>query len=232
MCYTKEASITAFTVGVISSILLIFFGNQEFKKENVFVGIVFIYVAFMQLVDYMIYIDPTCSKGWNKLSGYIGPLLNASQPTLMFLFFMFFSNDPSNKFHKYRSLAIVLNFLYIGYIITIYSMYIKNGDICSYNKEGRPSWVWYENGFGRLFYLFYLLMFIINIVLIIGSLGNDNTNEPNSSRTSYIVIALILIFLYFILSKINYKYQVGEFWCYFVNSVPLFILVFQKMNLF
>jgi hypothetical protein len=42
------------------------------------------------------------------------------------------------------------------------------------------------------------------------------------------ITTAILVGIMYAISNINYKYHVGEFWCYFVNMIPLLILMYQK----
>ena len=212
MCYTKEASITAFLTGFISSLVLIYFGNKEYKFQNLTIGILFLFVSFMQLFDYMMYIDPSCKSGWNKLAGYLGPLFNAFQPLVLFIFLWFISD---NKEIKYT--ALIVNLVYVFYIIVIYLNYLKKGQICSYPENGRLTWSWYNNGFGQVWNKLYLFVLVFNLFFLL--------------KYKYILYASILGLIFFVISVFNYQYHIGEWWCWFVNTIPLFILLIQKMNL-
>ena len=46
MCISKNASITSFTIGIIGSILLYYFGNKKYNNENK------IYSLFLFLCNY------------------------------------------------------------------------------------------------------------------------------------------------------------------------------------
>ncbi len=46
MCYSKNLSLTSFLFGIISSILLIKYGNIESKNTNLAIGSFFIFVSF------------------------------------------------------------------------------------------------------------------------------------------------------------------------------------------
>lgn len=228
MCYTKEASIGAFFTGLISSILLIQFGNPNLHKENLLIGIMFIFVSFMQLVDYFIYIDPKCESGSNKLAGYMGPLLNGLQPTVLFiLYYYLFANQASKDsvFQKYKYLWIGLNVIYAIVIYGLYVQFWNNSNLCSYKVDGRISWSWYSKNFDTFFNVIYVSMLVINSYLIYSIL---KTNK----QTRYFLTVFLIIIIFFFISKFNYQKHLGEFWCFFVNSVPLFILLIQKIGLF
>jgi hypothetical protein len=212
MCYTKQASITAFLTGLISSILLILFGNKENKSENLVIGILFLLVSFMQLFDYLIYIDPNCENGLNKLAGYIGPIFNAIQPVILYIFIL---NMSDNKYTK--TIASIINIPYIIYISILYIQYLQQNKLCTSFEEGRPSWTWYHHGFGDVWNKIYLIVITLNVLMFF--------------RYKYIMIAALLGLLFFIISVFNYKYHIGEFWCFFVNTIPLIILLIQKSKI-
>jgi hypothetical protein len=217
MCYTIQTSIGAFLTGVISSILLITLGDKEFKNENIIVGTLFLFVSFMELFDVMMYMDPNCDKGWNRLAGYLGPLFNAFQPTILYIFFMIMTQDPKHRYHSYRPLVSVVNVIYIGYILTIYSKYVQKDQLCTTYENGRLRWTWYNNGFGNTFDILYIGILLFNVLFFLGS--------------TYSVIVVTLVSLFLFISILNYRYHIGEFWCFFVNSIPLILLILQKTNL-
>lgn len=210
MCYTKEASISSFIVGVVSSLLLIFYGEPEYKYQNIAIGLSFIFASLMQLIDYMIHIDPKCKNGWNELAGKIGPLLNILQPLVIYIFILLFVEDNSVKI-----IASGWNILYLIYVFYIYLQYIKLGNYCSYNIEGRARWNWY-NYFGGRWETAYLIVLYLNFIML--------------WKYKYFRVYTFLITLFFLISYVNYRTHTGEFWCWFVNSAPLIILILQKLN--
>ena len=73
MCYSEKSSIHNFFIFIISSLCLLYFGNEKYKKENIIVGFFFIFVSFMQLFDYMFWIDLDNKKGLNHIATLIAP---------------------------------------------------------------------------------------------------------------------------------------------------------------
>ena len=208
MCYTKEASIKAFLVGIFSSLLLITFGKEKHKKINLAIGLFFIFVSFMQLLDYLIWIDLDCKKGTNKLAGYLGYLFNYFQPIVMLLLIIYIGNINDN-IPKYIKNC---NIIYVIIILVIYIKFIFSNKICSKNKNGRVSWSWYIN----ILPILYLIILGINYSYI--------------AKNKMIVISFIISLVFFLISKFNYKNHIGEFWCYFVNSAPVILLAIQKFT--
>jgi hypothetical protein len=220
MCYTKEASIGAFLTGIISSIALITLGNERYKKENLLFGLLFIWVSFMQLIDYLIYIDPKCKVGSNRLAGLAGPLIVAFQPTIVFILYLIIIQPGQDSFYsKYKNLFIGLNAIYVLIVLGFYTDYVKNSSQCSIETKGRPSWSWSLTKFNFVFeYWLYIGMLMINVLLLIQS-------------APITIIGIIFLFLLFFVARYSYKYHLGEFWCFFANSVPLFILIVEKLFL-
>jgi hypothetical protein len=217
MCYTKRASIIAFLTGILSSLALIQFGNEKYKTENVALGLFFIYVSFAQLIDYMLYIDPSCKIGSNQLAGWIGPILLALQPFILFVLYLFvvYKTEPSSIYNKYKNVYTGLNLLYLVLILFLYVQYIQSGDTCSKVQNGRVKWTWPEQNFGYYSSILYTLLLILNLTLFL-------------QCSKYFYIAFGLVFLFYFISKFQFVHHVGEFWCFFSNSVPLIILILQK----
>ena len=214
MCYTKQASINAYLVGTLSSLALIFLGNKNLEKKNKIVGILFLYVALMQLIDVMIYSDEGCRSGWNAWAGRLGPLLIAFQPSLLFFLIYYYYKDEIENINS----LLMVNLVYIGYVMLLYFSYLNRGKLCSTYREGRNAWVWLDDEFQRsTFGIFYMLMLVLNGSLLM------------TSSFSYVVGGLVLFF--YVVSAINYQYHLGEFWCYMSNLTPLIILILEKLNL-
>ena len=98
-------------------------------------------------------------------------------------------------------------------------MFIKNkSNICCKLKDGYVSWNWlrHNNSKLTLIALIYMTVTFINLVLI----------DP-LSKFMKIVIVLYLVLL-LISHFISKKYK-GELWCLVSNSLPLILLIIQKV---
>lgn len=216
MCYTKNASVGGLITGLASSIALITLGDEKYKSQNLAIGLFFILVSFVQLVDYMIYIDPNCKTGSNQLASYIGPLLTAFQPTILFFLYLLLLNK-SKIYNQHTNFFIAINVLYTLALYVMYSQFVLNEDLCSHMVKGRPKWAWSKGPFYNFTFFAYPLMLIINIIAV--------WNISNF----YVNLAIVIVLILYLMTKINYPFHVPEFWCYFSNSVPLLILVIQKI---
>jgi hypothetical protein len=219
MCYTKQASIGALLTGFLSSVALIVLGDEKYRQQNIAIGIFFIYVSLVQMIDYMIYVDPKCKTGENKLAGYFGPFLTGYQPTIIFFLFTALLNQPNKNtlYNKYPTFFNAINVLYALFLYAFYSNYVLQGNVCSQYVDGRPKWAWEKGPIYSFLYFGYPLILFVNVIAMV------------SESLFYINLTLILTFIMYLISKFNYSHHVSEFWCYFSNSVPLLVLIIQKI---
>ena len=210
MCFSKSLSLTFFIFGIFSSIMLMLYGNPNNYNTNLAIGYYFIYVSFMQLIEYFIWSDLQCKNGLNKLGCIIGPLLNHFQPVIIFMLSKIYlqSNNIIND-----NILYIINIIYIIYVLYIYfAIYMKQKLCTKLNKYKHIDWIW-KYSFN---YYIYWIILIINIY-------NYLDNE-------YIAITLFISTIFFIISYNNYHINIGEFWCLMVTSVPLIILLIQKIS--
>jgi len=212
MCFSAKLSLTSFLVGIVSSVLLITYGNEESKKTNKAIGYFFMFVSLMQLIEYFMWKDLKCVNGLNKTASILGPLFNHLQPiVLLVLGYHYIDNGIVDK-----NIMLIINALFFGYVIKKYNP----GLICTtVNKLTRTDtetcdahldWQW-KYGFD---YKIYHSVMLINAFQFI-----KNKNLMTSFILSYII-------LYF---NILNKHNVGELWCFSVTGMPLINLFMQKV---
>jgi hypothetical protein len=209
MCFSKNLSFMSFSFGIFSSIMLILFGNSKSYNVNLSIGLFFIYVTLMQLVDYLIWSDIKCENGLNKIGALIGPLLNHFQPVILLILANIYiksNNIISNK------ILYSINIIYIIYIFYIYfGIYMKNKMCIGLNHMNHINWTW---KYSFNYYFYYIVLFIN----IINYLNNKN-----------ILIVITISMIFNIISYYKFNYNIGEFWCLLVTSVPLILLFIQKI---
>jgi hypothetical protein len=210
MCYNKEISIKAFMFGIISSVLLIKFGNKAYENTNYAIGLFFIYISFAQLMEYFFWADIECKTGENKIATRFGPLLINLQPVV--LSFILMNYCKSNNFIP-KNIMVVLNALYVIYVLYKYNQFISNpeNECTGVNETGHLSWKWtYDFN-----YFYYNLLMFLNFV--------------NYANDKYIVAMFIIVYLLFSLSYLKFNQNIGELWCLLSTSVPAIILVIQLL---
>jgi hypothetical protein len=200
MCYSKNSSLVSFIIGILSSILLIFYGNKKYVKENLIVGLFLIFVSFMQFFDYFIWLDINNKKGLNYISTLIAPLFNHSQPSMLYIL-------SETIYKKNNIYYLLLNLIYFIYVIIKYIQFISNNNnLITSKKYGHLYWKW-KNNFN---YYFYFFIFIFNIFTYI---------------PLFYGIMFFLLGLFTLIISIKYfRKNIGELWCYLIAFTPLIIL--------
>lgn len=205
MCFNKQSSLAAFIIGIISSLVLIKVGSYKNKPFNYTVGTFFIFISMVQLMEYFMWSDISCTNNMNKMATMMGHLLIHLQPTLLFLLgYAFYKDKKSNV------IITSINLIYFIYVMVNYFGFVNSDKLCTTVKNGHLDWPWKYN----FNYSLYLLLGLINILYYFDSI------------LGLILIAL-LAFFYFV----SYKYfntNTGELWCFFSISIPL-ILVFVNI---
>ena len=206
MCFSANSSLLTFILGTVFSIILIFFGNPNYKLENTIFGTFFIFVSTIQFMDFLFWIDLKNKIGFNKMMNIIGPLLNVGQPTILYIIKNIFLK-PNLLSSNYLNLFILfLNIVYFFILIKNYITYIIQNKLVTNTKYGHLNWPWlnYFNPY------YYLLLFGINIFYL--------TNFNYS-----LIVFLIIHFLLFLSVKYFNK-SIEEIWCFFGAFIPIFIL--------
>jgi len=204
MCISKNVSIIAFTIGIIGSLLLYHFGNKKYTKENKIYSLFLFYVIFMQLFDYIFWVDQDNSKNLNYLFSYIAPIFNYSQPTILYLLKLYINNIKINTY--YDKLILLLNIFYVIISIFCFKNYINDKPVLTVKKDSHLNWKWTNH-----ISIFYFILFIINIFY-------------NSVINYSIMAAFLIFFSLFISSKYTNNF-IGEIWCFIASIGPLFFLI-------
>ena len=208
MCFSSHASIISFFVGIFSSLFLILFGAHKFDKENIVYGLLFIFITFMQLFDYMIWIDLKGTIGLNQFASIIAPIFNYSQP--LFLYFL------KNIFYPgiwttSDTALFLLNSLYLVVFLYGLSSYYSNEKMLTSNKQNHLVWKW-------LNYLpttFYLIIFTIDALY--------------KGNLYYNLVFILLAQIAFMVSHKMFNYSQKEIWCVFVLVIPILLFLYSKI---
>lgn len=210
MCYSKKLSLSSFIFGIFSSLMLIQFGNKESYKTNVAIGLFFIFLSIMQLIEYFIWNDIECKNGLNKLGSYLGPLFNHLQPVVLLII----ASIYLKSFNIISiNIIIFLNILYITYVLYQYYVYICDvKNICiGVNNKNHLDWKWKYN----FKYLFYFAISLINII--------------NFYKNNNLIITILVSYLLLFISYFKFHTNIGELWCLMISGVPLVNLFIQKV---
>lgn len=206
MCFSANSSLITFILGTVFSIILINFGNPNYKLENTIFGIFFIFISAIQFMDFLFWIDLKNKIGFNKFMSIIGPLLNVGQPTILYIIKNSLLNPNIFSSNYLNLLILFLNIIYFLILIKNYITYIIQDKLLTNIKNNHLNWPWL-NYFNPYYYLF---LFGINIFYL--------TNFNYS-----LFVFLIIYFLLFLSIKYFHK-SIEEIWCFFGAFIPIFVL--------
>jgi hypothetical protein len=201
MCFSSKSSLFTFIFGIISSILLIYFGNKKFNKENIVFALYFIFVSFMQLFDYFFWIDLNNKNKINEKITLIAPLFNYTQPLFLFIVKSIIYKNIKLSFFS------IINFFYIISVFIDYKKFLNNEkNKITKIKETHLFWPWKK----YLNINFYLTLSTLNVFYL------------TNFKYSFIIFILGAISL--LISHYYIKYSVGELWCLFIVLIPLIMI--------
>jgi hypothetical protein len=211
MCFDARVSLNSLTIGISGGLALIYLGKEEYKQLNYIVGLFFILVAFMQLVDYFIWIDLDCTNNYNKIATYAGHLLTNFQPVFVFLLASYFL---TGKIINTKDIVFYLNILYVIYTLYIFHEHrSKKENHCTRAGKEHLEWKWTHD----FNYVFYHIMMAINLVRFF-----NKTSE---------FLPFILVYIIYGFISLKKPGYIGELWCYFANAIPLVTLLLQHINI-
>jgi hypothetical protein len=202
MCFSAKASLGAFLIGLVGSILLI--ASRNGGRTNISFGVFFIFISLIQLMDFAIWSDLSNKIGLNRAATMIGPLLNVGQPLIMYLIKIIVFQ------HYQLDFVSILNVGYSAYLAKIYYLFVKAGHLTTKVEQGHLKWGWLKYADP----IAYLIMFVINAMYL------------TDFRFSLVVTIITGFFLF--LSKSYFAYHVGEIWCYFGAFIPLLVYLLER----
>jgi len=198
MCISAETSITTFAVSLIGSMSLIYYGNPKYKKENLIVGLFFMYVVLMQLLEYTMWIDLDNKRGWNRIASIVSPIFIILQPLFLLILKIII--------HGFENIRVIgLNIAYLVY--ELYSMipYYYKEKMITEERDGHLDWKW-----NKYFSRFFGVIMTINIFA--------------SSPFFYALLFFISGFSMFLFSYKLSLISHNSLWCWIVGFIPLIML--------
>uniref|UniRef100_A0A6C0DN07 Uncharacterized protein n=1 Tax=viral metagenome TaxID=1070528 RepID=A0A6C0DN07_9ZZZZ len=198
MCYTPQASVYAFIIGMVSSSYLLKSDSPDLKV----IGGFFLFVSFMQLFDYIFW--TTKDDDINRLFTKIACIFNNLQPIVLAFIIYKYKGSVKGK--------------YLVYIYTLFIFLYTNNNWKSLDKttsdktmNGSLYWAWNNWKHAGIVYG----LFLITITY----LSYYNLSVPYNK--------MLGVFLPFFFFMSYFKYgasHLGRFWCYFAPYAPLIFL--------
>lgn len=217
MCFNETASLVAFSIGVISTIILF---QMKLYKFSIF----YISIFLMQLVEYYAHKSLlTNNVNMNKLASYFGYFLILSQPIILSYITY---NNINKKFQK-TLIFLCLSFITFG-LFSFYQNYKSNKFRISYieniceNIVCRLKWEYFNINF---YHNFIFGLFYFGIMVLIGY--NRKVHNDSILLILTFLLGLTILYMMFETKQINtFKTSIfGSLWCYLcVLAGPLVIM--------
>lgn len=206
MCFNYKISLFTFFIGLFFSLLL--FHNKKYVLENKVTGLFFIFIALIQFMDFIFWIDIHNNLGLNKIATIIGPLLNVFQPIILYIIKIYYYRPFLNT---YGIIIALLNICYFILCLYYYIKFINNNKLVTKTEKGHLKWPWIH----YFSPLFYVILLAINIFYLFD-----------------IKYATTLFFITYFMLYISYKYfkyNIGELWCFFGAFIPFIMFLIIKL---
>ena len=158
MCYSAESSLTAFIIGTTASSYLLF---KSKDKTSRFLGLFFITVNLMQLLEYFMWIDQKCGKLNETASKLVNPVLILQLISLIYGAYLFNISYIPNNILITMSLILILKLceqLYQNFFNNNYSWCTKP------NQDNSLQWANNKRYKNKIEEIMYYLIFALSPV--------------------------------------------------------------------
>ncbi len=221
MCYDAKSSIRSYIIGNISSLILLFFtDNNELKA----IGLVFLFIIHIQLLEYFIWNDQAC-KGLNLFSTYLINILLSFHvliiPLSVYLFNItsYFSDSTLNAIILFQ----IVYFLIMIFIKTFFMIYKCTRP--NKNNDGLE-WDYRLNTNNKILSFIYILVHSFIYLLLAATFYLFHYNI-------FGLITSIGLFITFFYNRIKHNKIFGSFesnWCFVSAYIPLILVTYYFID--
>jgi hypothetical protein len=204
MCFTKNVSLTTYLTGCILSLFLFRIPNAFYKV----IGLFFLFVSHMQLVDFLLWSRQKCDAIHRSISVF-GMIIHIAQPVIISLLVLYYSTTLTDTNRKLIYATLVV---YIIAAIVYGRQYVPVLQ-CTTPRKGIQHliWNWTHLGHNNLFFFFYLLC--IFTVLYVGFTGKNTVQ--------FAILVIISMFLTYLLIPSK---GFSSVWCTYIIIIPAIYL--------
>lgn len=212
MCFSEQASIIAFVVGMVGSALCVSLGTITDK----IIGYYFVFIALIQGTEFFIWRNQKCDN-YNRMFTLMGMVLNHLQPIVLASIILFLNANIRN--YPYFLIALLT---YICVIVPYSWKFIQDPEKhCTIkNKQnGHLQWNW--NSLQYYFTVYAIYVFTTAMLFVVGL----------PSQKIGIYMAILAVITYIISGRIYKNNTVGSMWCYFAAFTPICYYELRKTKL-
>ena len=208
MCYSAESSLTAFIIGTSASLYLLL---KSKNATNRAIGLFFITVNLIQLLEYFIWIDQECGFLNDFSSKMIYPILALQLLSIIFGTYFF------NVSYIPASILKVCGILVTFYIINLlYSNYFNNNKVWCTKPNEDKSLQWANHKPNTIeSMLYYIIFFIIPFLLKERSKG---------------IFLLLLGIISWASTRYENSNSSNSRWCYYSSFMPTFFVILDQFK--
>lgn len=213
MCWNKEVSLATFIIAIIG----VFYLYKRNKQNDRWIAFFSGTITMIQLAEYFMWSNNTCSNHINKYASVFALLILALEPLSNIIGGLYFSNTPYKKYLKYMLLS------YILFIIFFYftQMHNKSVNWCATSLCNAPDTVqdcnlkWlFVRGFDNKLAIIWILFLLIPFL----------TMTPDFYGILLVSMGLIT---YATASLINHAAK-GSIWCWLAIGVIFYQILSNK----
>lgn len=204
MCYSAESSIISFIIGAGSSIYLLHSKNNT----NKYLGLFFLTVSMMQLLEFMMWIDQDCGLLNNIASRSIILILMSQIYSIFIGAYLFKTTIIPDNVLKIILIPITIFYIYFGFK----NYFSLKMNWCSKSNENK-SLQWANMNDNRINYYLYYSVFIIAPFLF------------KEKWKGFLI--LIFGYISFILTRYKNGNTSNSRWCYFSAFIPILFVILE-----
>ena len=207
---SAQLSLITFVLSVFSSIIMIWFGLEKYKTENLIAGIFFIYISLANLFQYFIWTDINdFTWSGNTIMSQISALFIYTQPVVLYIIKLAIIQPPN-----FNWIYATIESAFLLYALYCFSNYMKlQKTKASFPDKttGLLEWSWLH----YIDFIVYFSFFIFSIFIYVDF--------------RYAILASIWLFSILDLSYFIVPNYFGALYCLIAGGSPLGILLWQRL---
>lgn len=206
MCYSLEISIAIY---LLSLPIFTFFALSN-KLDYKFLGLIYVYIIQMQLLEGLMWYDQKC-QGLNQIVSRISYYFILCQPLVIFLATVYINSLRKQPINQILILLMIPYFLYLLYHL---KTKFTQDELCTLPYKNQKHWlVWKWNKF-KMPIIWFVSLFIPLVI--------SNVFKPSPIVIFTIMYILVTLVLSNTLSPM--KFSGGSLWCFSQGALPILLL--------